>query len=596
MPQEPKFRNLVQLYQHAVKRYPMRPLFGTKVSGTWRWMTYSEFGAQVDQFRAGLVALGIQKGDRVAVICDNRPEWAIGAYAAYGIGASYVAMYEAQADKEWLYILSDCGAQAVMVANEKIRDRIVALKAQLPALSQVIVLTGRGDADSIAFPDVLAKGRENPVPAIEPAGEDISAFIYTSGTTGNPKGVLLSHTNIASNVSAMHELFPMAQEDRSLSFLPWAHSFGQTVELHGLLSMGASMGIAEAVEKIIDNLAEVRPTLLFSVPRIFNKIYDSLHKRMANEGGITKKLFDIALANETKRKELAQHGKSSALAELMHTFFDRIVFAKIRARFGGRLKYAFSGGAAISKEVAEFVDNLGILVYEGYGLTETSPIATANWPGTRKIGSVGKALPGVRVVIDKEATGEAKNGEIIVYGPNIMLGYHGLPEEDEKVFTSDRGFRTGDTGYLDDEGFLYITGRIKELYKLENGKYVSPAPLEEHLKLSSFIANVMVYGDNKPFNVALVVADVDSVKRWAADQGISASDNTTLLENERVRKLFDDELDKFSAEFKHFEKIRKFTLVAEDFTTQNDMLTPSLKVKRRVVMNRYGKALASLYT
>ena len=595
MAHEMKFSNLVQLYQHAVAEFPTRPLFGTKVSGTWRWMTYAEFGAQVEQFRAGLVSLGVKKGDRVAVISDNRPEWAVGAYASYGIGASYVPMYEAQHDKEWKYILQDCGATAVLVANEKIRDRVAALKANLPTLEAVVVMQGKGDEHSISFGDVLKKGKEHPVAAIQPGDDDIAGFIYTSGTTGNPKGVLLSHMNIASNVSAMHELFPMEREDRSLSFLPWAHSFGQTVELHGLLSMGASMGIAEAVDKIIDNLNEVRPTLLFSVPRIFNRIYDSLHKRMAKEGGLSKSLFEAGIANEQKRKALAQHGKSSGVVELKHKFFDRVVFSKVRARFGGRLKYAFSGGAAISKEVAEFIDNLGILVYEGYGLTETSPIATANWPGARKIGSVGKALPKVRIEIDRVVTGDEKNGEIIVHGPNIMKGYHGLPDENAKVFTKDHGFRTGDMGYVDDEGYLYITGRIKEQYKLENGKYVSPAPLEEHLKLSPFIANAMVYGDNKPYNVALLVADVESVKRWATEQSLDTSSVDSLLSNDKVKKLFEVELDKFSADFKQFEKIRKFTIVAEDFTTQNDMLTPSLKVKRRVVMNRYGETITSLY-
>lgn len=596
MARDMKFHNLVQLYQHAVERYSMRPLFGTKVAGTWRWMTYAEFGTQVDQFRGGLVSHSIRKGDRVAIISNNRPEWAVSAYAAWGVGASCVPVYEAQLDKEWKFILADCGAKAVIVANEKIRDRVVALREYLPALELIVVLSGKGDAHSVSFGDVLAKGREKPASAIEPAGDDIACFIYTSGTTGDPKGVMLSHTNLASNVSAMHELFPMAQEDRSLSFLPWAHSFGQTVELHGLLSMGASMGIAEAVDKIIDNLSEVRPTLLFSVPSVFNRIYDNLHKRIEREGGLSKKMFDAAIANEVKRKALAMHGKSSGAVELKHKFYDRVVFSKVRARFGGRLKYAFSGGAAISREVAEFIDNLGILVYEGYGLTETSPIATANWPGARKIGAVGKALPDVRIEIDRVVTGDEKNGEIIVHGPNVMKGYHGLPEENARVFTKDGGFRTGDMGYVDDEGYLYITGRIKEQYKLENGKYVSPAPLEERLKLSPYIANVMVTGANKPYNVALIVADVEAVKRWAGEEGVQFTDVSDLLANDRVRKLMEAQLEKFSAEFKQFEKIRKFAVVGEDFTTQNDMLTPSLKVKRRVVMSRYDEAIRSLYS
>jgi len=596
MSSEPKFQNMSQLYAHAVKSHATRPLFGTKAAGAWTWTTYAEFGAEVELARAAFAELGLGVADRVAVIANNRSEWAVGAYATYGLRASYVPMYEAQYPKEWQYILADCGAKVLLVANETIRDRIEEIRGELKELLHVVVMSGAGKkGSSISWAEFLALGEGKKVPAVEPEDpKEIAGFIYTSGTTGNPKGVLLSHGNLASNVSAIHSVFPMSDQDRSLSFLPWAHSFGQTVELHGLFSMGASMGIAEAVDKIIENLAEVQPTLLVSVPRIFNRIYDGLHKRMAEDGGLKKTLFDAAIANEDRRKVLASQGKSSGFADLKHKIFDKLVFQKVRARFGGKLKYAFSGGAAISKEVAEFIDNLGITVYEGYGLTETSPIATANWPGARKIGSVGKAIPGVRIVIDHVATGDDKNGEILIYGPNIMQGYHRLPEENEKAFTADHGFRSGDMGYLDEQGFLYITGRIKEQYKLENGKYVSPAPLEEHLKLSPYITNVMVYGDNKPYNVALIIADMPVLEAWAAEHQITAKGDA-LFADPKVKKLFDEQIEKYSAEFKQFEKIRKLAIVSEDFSTANDMLTPSLKVKRRVVLKKHGDKLTSLY-
>ena len=596
MPSESKFQNMTQLYAHAVKSFGPRPLFGTKVAGEWKWTTYAEFGNEVELARSAFAGLGVGKGDRVAVIANNRSEWAVGAYATYGLRASYVPMYEQQHAKEWHYILADCRAKVLLVANEQIRDRIEEVRGDLKELETVVVMTGKGvPGKSLAWSELLALGKGKPVPAVEPEdNKEIAGFIYTSGTTGNPKGVLLSHGNLANNVSAIHAVFPMSDNDRSLSFLPWAHSFGQTVELHGLFSMGASMGIAEAVDKIIENLGEVQPTLLVSVPRIFNRIYDGLHKTMSADGGLKKKLFYAAIANEDKRKLLASQGKSSGVADLKHKIFDKLVFQKVRARFGGKLKYAFSGGAAISKEVAEFIDNLGITVYEGYGLTETSPIATANWPGARKIGSVGKAIPGVRIVIDHAATGDDKNGEILVYGHNVMQGYHDLPGENEKVFTADHGFRTGDMGFLDDAGFLYITGRIKEQYKLENGKYVSPAPLEEHLKLSPYIANVMVYGDNKPYNVALIVADLPALEQWAGEHELTAK-GEALLAEPAVMKLLEEQVAKYSSEFKQFEKIRKLALVSEDFTTANDMLTPSLKVKRRVVLKKHGEKLTSLY-
>jgi long-chain acyl-CoA synthetase len=591
----PKYNTLVEIYEQSVGRFADQPLFGTKRGGTWEWMTYGEFGQKVDAARGGLAALGVQKGDLVSIIANNRFEWAVMAYATYGLGAAFVPMYESQLDKDWKYILDDCGAKALVVANATIRDRVAKFRSELPKLEHVIVLEGGAGEGSITFDDLLEKGRSNPSDTTNPDPDDVAGFIYTSGTTGNPKGVVLTHRNLANNVSAMEEVFPMTTEDRSLSFLPWAHSFGQTVELHGLFLMGASMAIAEAVDKIVDNLAEVKPTLLFSVPRIFNRIYDGLQKRMAEEGGVKKKLFDAAMANEQRRKQLAEQGKSSGIADFKHNLFDKLVFSKVRERFGGRLKYAFSGGAAISREVAEFIDNLGIMVYEGYGLTETSPIATANWPGSRKIGSVGRPIPGVTVKIDTEATGDPVNGEIVVYGHNIMKGYHGLPEENEKVFTGDGGFRTGDMGRMDADGFVYITGRVKEQYKLENGKYVVPTPLEELLKLSPFIANVMVYGDNKPHNVALVVPDMDSLRKWAQENGLDTSDEAKLIEDSKVRALMRDELEKHSAEFKQYEKVKDFTLTLEDFTTDNGMLTPTLKLKRRVVIEQFGDRIQNLY-
>ena len=602
---KPQYETLCAVFDASTKKYADRPLFGSKVGGEWKWMTYGQFAREVAEVRAGLAALGVGPGHCVGIIANNRPEWAIAAYASYGLGAAFVPMYESQMPTEWAYILKDCAAHTVIVANAKIRDAIFAAKAgpdadgtHLTDLQHVVVLdaaaTSTGTEKGTSWSLLKEGGRKAAKDAIQPSPSDVACFIYTSGTTGKPKGVKLTHSNFACNVSAMHEVFPMSPEDRSLSFLPWAHSFGQTAELHMLFSMGASMGIAEGVDKILDNLKEVRPTLLFSVPRIFNRLYDRVNKQVTASPGWRQAVFRSAMKNVVTRKRLAEQRRSSGVADLKQRIFDRVVFQKIRDLFGGRLKYAFSGGAAISKEVAEFIDNLGIVVYEGYGLTETSPIATANWPGARKIGSVGKAIPGVTIKIDLTATGDPKNGEIVVYGHNVMQGYHALPEENDKVFTSDGGFRTGDMGFLDEDGFLYITGRIKEQYKLENGKYVAPAPLEELIKLSGYVSNVMVFGDNKPYNVALVVANMAEVQKWADAHGVSGT-GAALLENDKVQALFREEVDKHSADFKQFEKIKKIKLISEDFTVDNGMLTPKMSLKRRVVMQRHGEALQKLY-
>ena len=590
------FQNLVDMFEKSTKKFADRPLFGVKKAGAYSWITYRQVAKEVDDLRGGLAALGVGPGDKVAVIADNRPEWAVGAYAVYGLGAQYVPMYEAQLPKEWDYILRDCGAKVLLVANAKIAEKTVPMLASaggVPTLEHVVTFGGAG-ANSYA--EVLEKGRANPKPSIQPKPEDVCGFIYTSGTTGNPKGVLLTHDNITSNINAIHQIFPMGPDDVSLSFLPWAHSFGQTCELHCMLSYGASMGLAESVATIIDNLAEVKPTLLFSVPRIFNRIYDGVNKKMNEAGGLKLKLFNKMLEVAKHRKNLAALGKSSSWTNLQFKVLDKLVASKVRGRFGGRLRYAFSGGAALSKDVGEFIDNLGITVYEGYGLTETSPVATANSPQGRKIGSIGRAIPGVRIEIAPVDVAPEGQGEIIIYGPNVMKGYHNLPEDSAQAFNDKGGFRSGDMGRVDADGFVYITGRVKEQYKLENGKYVAPAPLEEKLRLSQYIANIMVDGTNRPYNVAVIVPDFDSLRKFASDAGLAFSSNEDLVNKPEVQKLFRAEIEKFGAEFKGFERPEKFVLATEDFTTENNMLTPSLKVKRRNVMARYGDAISRLYS
>ncbi len=586
------FKNLVDMFQKSVEAHGPQQLFGTKCNGEWQWSTYAEIGEKVNALRGGLASLGIKKGDCVAVVANNREEWAILAYACFGLGVALVPMYEASAPKEWAFITNDCKAVAVVSGTPKVAAEVKKLPEKVPSLKHVIGMELPKD-DPLSFAALIEKGKKEPVEALDPEPKDTACLIYTSGTTGDPKGVILSHGNIVSNVNAVQHMLPIGADDRSLSFLPWAHSFGHTCELHVMVSRGASIALAEAVDKIINNLAEVHPTLLFSVPRIFNRIYDGVNKQMSERPAILQSIFRTAIRAATKKRK----GEDTSFGEgISLAIAKKIIFTKIVARFGGRLKYAFSGGAALSREVAEFIDSLGITVYEGYGLTETSPIATANRPGAHKIGSVGKPIEHVKIVIDKTQTSaDAKDGEIVIYGPNIMQGYYNRDAENKAVFTDDGGFRTGDLGYVDDEGFLYITGRLKELYKLQNGKYVAPAPLEEKLKLSPFITNVMVYGDNRLFNVALVVPDFSTLKPWAEGQGISTSSDEKLIEDPKVKEQMKSEVEKFTAEFKGFEEIKKIALLPEDFTTENGMLTPSMKVKRRVVTEKYQGKIESLY-
>lgn len=579
----PNYKTLVDLFDDARTRFAAHPFIGTKRNGAWTWTTYGELGTQVLALRGGLASLGLKSGDRMALIADNSVEWAATAFACYGLGVAIVPMYEAQLDKEWVYILKDCGAKAVLCASTTIRDKLLAAKAELPELLHYVVIRGEG----LTFQSLLAHA---PQEALAVDSELPANFIYTSGTTGKPKGVILTHGNLASNVNVCHSALPILPTDRALSFLPWAHAFGQVGELYVLCSLGASLALVESIDKLVANLAEIKPTILVSVPRIFNRIYEGVNKKMAADGGIAKTLFDAALANEKKRRELAARGQSSFVANAKHAFFDKLVFSKVRERFGGRLRYAVSGGAAMVREVAEFIDALGIIILEGYGLTETSPVVAVNTAAKRRLGSVGPVLANVRV--DIENPGADGNGEIVVHGPNVMKGYHKLDEENARVLTADHGFRTGDLGHLDKDGFLFITGRLKEQYKLENGKYVAPAPLEDMLRLSPYIANVVIYGDNRPVNVALIVVNPDAGGEWAKARGKTLAQ---LPDDAEFRAHIAKELEAHSSEFKAFERIKNFALINEDFTTQNGMLTPKMSVKRPVVVDRYKDTLTKLY-
>jgi len=581
--------SLVDLLETSAAQFGPRELFGVKTGTTWVYRTYAEVAQLVEHLRGGLASLGVTRGDRVGIIANNRLEWAVAAFATYGLGAAFVPMYESQLDRDWDFIVGDASIKVLFVANEAVFARTKDMPQRLRSLEHVVPIDPL--PAPVTYRSLLEKGTQSPVPAAHPQSGDTACLLYTSGTTGNPKGVVLSHGNLVSNVFAVHANLPMTGADRSLAFLPWAHAFGQNCELNIMISIGASMAICESTDKIVEYLAEVKPTVIFTVPRIFNRIYAGVQKQMLSKPKPIRALFHAGLRAANKKSR----GAALGLGErLVLALADKLVFAKVRARFGGRMKYAISGAAALAHEIADFVDGLGITVYEGYGLTETSPIVSVNVPGARRTTSVGRAIPGVRVVIDLAATGDAKNGEIVVYGPNVMQGYYNRPDDTKAVFTDDGGFRTGDMGHLDD-GYLFITGRIKEQYKLENGKYVVPGPIEDTLKLSPFVANVMVYGDNKPFNVAVIVPNFETVRAWAERHGITTTKEAELIVNAKVRQKIQDELERVSGEFKGYERVRKFELVAEDFTQENGMMTPKLSLKRRVVMDKWGKALEQLY-
>jgi len=589
MTYQPRYPNIVVLLQTAIERYGDRPLFGTRKTQGWHYITYNEFGNLVAAMRGGLASLGIAPGDRVAVISDNRVEWAVGSFGTLSYGAVYVPMYQAQKDPEFRYILRDSGAKVCLCATAHIAERVRALSPELPDLKHIISF------DAPEYQQLLESGRKQPVPAAKLDTAQLAFLIYTSGTTGDPKGVELTHLNLGATASAIIEVAPLTENfESSVAFLPWAHVFGGCVEIAALMGYGGALAICDNTDRLLEYLGEVKPTALFAVPRIWNRIYENVNKQIDSKPKAIRTLLRTGLAARSKQAA----GGALSLAERAALFLtEKLLISKIKQRFGGRVRFAVSGAAGLAKEVGEFIDALGIVVLEGYGLTETTAGGTGSKPNERRIGSVGKALPGMRIEIDKQNSPTGSDeGEIILYGPCVMRGYHNLPEQTKATLTPDGGLRTGDLGRLDSDGYLYITGRVKELYKLSNGKYVSPVPLEEKLQLSPYIAQSFVYGSDMPHNTAVIIADMPSVQAYCERHGVqSPAPANDLLQLPQVRELFRNEIDRYSRDFKGFEQIRDFVLDADPFTTQNDMMTQTLKIKRRNVLTKYKDKLNSLY-
>ncbi|HAR98611.1 MAG TPA: long-chain fatty acid--CoA ligase [Syntrophus sp. (in: bacteria)] len=588
--------NLLEFLENTVKKYPDKPAFGTKnASGVYEWVTYGRFAERVDHVRGGLAKLGVGRDDAVGIIANNRLEWAIAAFASYGLCARFVPMYENELQKTWHYIVTDSTIKVLFVSKPEILEKVREFPALIPTLKKLVLIEGEGP-DSMTGLETV--GQANPVASRKPRGNDIAGLIYTSGTTGDPKGVLLSHHNFASNSIAGLKMYPEIKGpgDYSLSILPWAHSYGQTAELNAMIYKGGAIGFMENVTTIVNDMSLVRPTWLIAVPRVFNRIYDGLWKKMDEEGGIARKLFVMGVEAAKRKRELAAEGKTCLMTNLKFRLADKIVFQKIREKMGGRLKGAMTGSAAMNVEIANFFFDVGIPTYDCYGMTETSPAIAMNASYAYRLGSVGRAIENVRIEIDRSVVEEtAKDGEIVVYGPNVMQGYHNKPEETRQVMTSDGGIRTGDRGRLDNDGYLFITGRIKEQFKLENGKFVFPAALEEDICLNPYVANAMIYGENRPYTVCLVVPDFFSLEQYAEKHKLPG-DLKALVERKEIQDLIAQEISNMlKGKYGGYEIPKKFYLLAENFSLENGTLTQTMKVKRKVVLECYMDKIEALY-
>ena len=588
--------NLVEMFAESVARFGSNRWMGTKnkAKNGYDWVTYDQVGQRVADLRGGLNHLGIRKGDAVGIIANNCVAWAVACYATYSLAGRYVPMYEAEREATWKTIIADSAVRVLFVSTPAILAMVSGWTEEIETLEHVLLIAEQGEGTMAALERI---GRDNPASAVCPDADDVAGLIYTSGTTGAPKGVLLTHGNLTSNVHAAAKAYPLLDENlRTLSFLPWAHSYGQTAELHFIMRLGGSTGFAESPQTIIDDLALVKPTFLVAVPQVFNRVYDGLNAKMVEKGGVAKKCFDMGVSAGIKRRQLKREGRSSILNDLKLKIADAIVFKKIRDKFGGRLLCSMSSSAALNPHIAEFFEDVGIPVYEAWGMTELSPAGTLNSPEHHRLGSAGKAIDKVRLVIDKDDDSDnPEAGELIVYGPNVMKGYHNRPDETRAAMTEDGGLRTGDRAFIDEDGYLHITGRIKEEFKLENGKFVSPAALEEEIKLLPIVEHTMIVGLNRPFTVCLVVPDFIIMGKLARQRGWP-TEPAEMVADPAVQAIIENQIQNhLKTKFASYAIPKKFILLSEGFSIDNGMLTQTFKLKRRHVLNAYATVIEQAY-
>ena len=566
----------------------------SKIGGTYQPISTAELVDRVRRLSKALLELGVERGDRVALMSENGPHWPTVDFATLCAGAVLVPVYPTLLPDQASYIAGNCGAKVVIAETAAHLEGFLANIDKLPDVRHFVLIKGTSsDPRVITLDKLIEKGAgadaaefEARARAVQP--DDLATFIYTSGTTGTPKGVMLTHRNIASNVSSGLSVLGLDRNFVVLSFLPLSHSFERTVDYCYFLE-GCTIAYAESVALVSQNMQEVKPHVFVSVPRVYEKVYSKVQEGVAAGSPIKQKLFAWAVGvGRAALPYRLKRQKPPGFLGIQLGLADKLVFSKIKARLGGRFEFAISGGAPLARDIAEFFWGAGLPIYEGYGLSETSPVISVNTRENVKMGAVGQPLPGIEVKI-------AEDGEILSKGPNIMKGYWGMEKETAEVIDAEGWFHTGDIGEVDSDGFLRITDRKKELIINAYGKNVAPAPIENALKGSRFIGQAVVIGDRRKFLAALLVPDFEALKPWAEKQGIGVADNEKLIADPKVRELIGKEVTAVNANLAGFEKIVAWELLPNEFTLETGEITPTLKVKRRVINQKYGHVIDRLY-
>ncbi len=592
---------LADLPFHIMGRFQKPMAVGRCRQGGIDPLSSKEFFERIRDVSLGLGAIGVVPGDRVVIMSESRPEWLTADLAILARGAVTVPIYPTLSPQQARYILQDCAAKVAIVSTRDQLDKIQTIRHELPSVAAVVLIDEWTESDSpsvMSFEALAARGHQR-MTGEWGAGREfrdgargvrtgaLATIIYTSGTTGEPKGVMLSHANIVSNLKAGADVLRLSQDDVALSFLPLSHAFERTVSYIYLFS-GVTITFAESFDTIGRDIAAVRPTLLTGVPRVFEKLQARIMEKGLSEEGIKRKIFRWAIRAGAARGRAQLRGRSAGpIGSIQAALADRLVFTKIRENLGDRIRYLISGSAPLSPPVAEFFHGIGLPILEGYGLTETAPVLTVNPPHRPRVGTVGPALPNVELKI-------AEDGEILARGPNIMLGYYNKPEATTDVLR-DGWFHTGDIGTIDEHGYLTITDRKKDLLVTSGGKKIAPQPIEAILKRSPIVSEAVLLGDRRKYAAALIVPDFAALERRLKELGRPPAPRSELPSRDDVRALYQEIIDGLNRELAQFERIKKIAILAREFSVESGELTPTLKVKRKVVEERYRDVIEALY-
>lgn len=582
-------KRLFDIPYYQLEKYPQKDALVAKINGKWTETSTRSFLDQGMMVSRALISLGIQPGDRIAMVSNNRPEWNIVDLGILMCGAISVPVYPTIPAKEYEFIFNDSQVKVCFIGDAALLGKVLEIKDKVPALTHLITFDRLEGIEH--FEPFKNRGLDVPTSDVENRkskikASDLATLIYTSGTTGNPKGVMLSHDNIVSNLYGCLDRLPVDENSRAISFLPLCHVYERMV-LYLFMYAGVSIYYAESMETIGDNIREIKPHVFTAVPRLLEKVYDKIIAKGTELTGIKRKLFFWAVELGEKWEP---YGKNGMVYELQLAIAGKLIFSKWREALGGSVKAVASGSAALQPRLARIFNAAGVPVMEGYGLTETSPVVAVNCFDKKgfMIGTVGRPLNNVQVRI-------AEDGEILIKGPNVMMGYYNRPDLTSEVIDSDGWLHTGDIGELVQKEFLKITDRKKEIFKTSGGKYVAPQPMENRFKASRFIDQVMVVGENKKHPAALIVPDLQFASEWCRRKGLECNTYKALAQNEQLKQRIWEEIENFNKEFGHYEQVKKIELCDAAWTIESGELTPSLKLKRKVILGKYDHLLKKIY-